>query len=214
MSKYTTTIKNLIDNDFDFGLQNYPIFDENYRATLNQNILYHYYEDEIGLETAELFKFYLNQRMNEIMPYYNTLYLKQPILVENIDKDVDLEERLSKQTSGTSTSQVSETTATMGTESSKNLFQDTPQGSIDTTSLENQAWATNVTFDNNSITNNVTDNTSGNGTESGTEAYIKTIVGNNGGKYTADILRDLRANLMNIDLMIIDDLEDLFMQVF
>lgn len=214
MSKYTLTIKDLIDNNFDFGLQDYPIFDENYRETLNNNILYHYYEDEIGFETPALFKLYLNQTMNEIMPYYNTLYLKQPILLENIDKDVDLEERLTRQTSGTSTSQVSETTATMGSENSKNLFQDTPQGSIDTTSLNNQTWATNVTFDSNSITNNVTDNTSGNGTESGTEAYIKTIVGNNGGKYTADILRDLKSYLMNIDLLVIDDLEDLFMQVF
>lgn len=211
MAKYTLTIKDLIDNNFDFQMTAYPIFDEEYRDTLNNKILGHYYMDEIGLETPALFRFYLNQTLSEIMPYYNTLYTKQPILVENIDKDVNLEERLTRQTSGTSTSQVSETTATMGTESSKNLFQDTPQGSIDTTSLDNQTWATNVTFDNNSITNNVTDNTSGNGTESGTEAYIKTIVGNNGGKYTADILRDLRNYLMNIDMMVIDDLKDLFM---
>lgn len=214
MSKYTTTIKNLIDNDFDFDLQKYPIFDENYRATLNQNILYHYYEDEIGLETPALFRFYLNQRMNEIMPYYNTLYLKQPLLLEYLDKDVNLEERLQKQTGSSTSSTVSSTSSSTGSENSKNLFQDTPQGSIDTTSLENQAWATNVTFDDNSTTNSTTDSSTGSGTENGTEAYIKTIIGNNGGKYTTDILRDLRANLMNIDLMIIDDLEDLFMQVF
>ena len=80
MSKYTITIKNLLDNGFDFGLKNYPIFDEKYRSTLNQNILYHYYESEIGLETPELFKFYLNQKLNEIMPYYNVLYEKQKSL--------------------------------------------------------------------------------------------------------------------------------------
>ena len=47
MAKYTITIKNLIDNNFDFQMTNYPIFDENYRETLNNNILYHYYENEI-----------------------------------------------------------------------------------------------------------------------------------------------------------------------
>ena len=74
MSRYTTTIKNLIDNNFDFGLQNYPIFDENYRSVLNKKILNHFYEEEIGFETANLFKFYLNNRMDEIMPKYNLLY--------------------------------------------------------------------------------------------------------------------------------------------
>ena len=28
MSKYTTTIKNLIDNNFDFQMTSYPIFDD------------------------------------------------------------------------------------------------------------------------------------------------------------------------------------------
>ena len=37
-----------IDNNFDFQMTEYPIFDENYRETLNHNILYHYYENEIG----------------------------------------------------------------------------------------------------------------------------------------------------------------------
>ena len=58
MSKYTITIRQLLKNNFDFGLNNYPIFDESYRSTLNQKILNHYYENEIGLETPELFKFY------------------------------------------------------------------------------------------------------------------------------------------------------------
>ena len=94
MSKYTITIKNLLDNGFDFGLNSYPIFDENYRNTLNQNILNHYYESEIGLETPALFKFYLNQKLNEIMPYYNVLYEKQKALLNNIEHNVNLTETL------------------------------------------------------------------------------------------------------------------------
>ena len=39
MAHYTVTIKTLLDNGFDFGLKNYPIFNEGYRSTLNQNIL-------------------------------------------------------------------------------------------------------------------------------------------------------------------------------
>lgn len=53
---------------------NYPIFDEAYRATLETMILKHYYMWEIGAETVGLFKLWLNERMNEIMPRYNLMY--------------------------------------------------------------------------------------------------------------------------------------------
>ena len=55
--------------DFDF-----PVFDENHRNTLCSKIIAHYYNDEIAYETVGLFKFNLRTKMNEIMPYYNTLY--------------------------------------------------------------------------------------------------------------------------------------------
>lgn len=55
--------------DFDF-----PIFDENYRSVLETKILKHYYTREIGAETVGLWKFWLETRLNEIMPYYNKLY--------------------------------------------------------------------------------------------------------------------------------------------
>ena len=56
---------------FDFY---YPIFDENYRAELENKILQHYYTQEIGLETVGLWKLKLRTKMREIMPYYNQLY--------------------------------------------------------------------------------------------------------------------------------------------
>ena len=91
MSKYTTELRYLIENDFDIGLKNYPIFDENYRALLNQKIINHYYFREIGMETAELFKRYLNTTMNEIMPYYNQLYKSELLEFNpfyNVDKTI------------------------------------------------------------------------------------------------------------------------------
>ena len=96
MAKYTVTIKSLIDNNFDFKMNNYPIFDENYRETLNNNILHHYYENEIGFETASLFRFYLNQKLNEIMPYYNELYKAQKKIIDEhlLLNNVNLTERL------------------------------------------------------------------------------------------------------------------------
>lgn len=212
MAKYTITIKTLIDNNFDFGLNNYPIFDENYRNTLNNNILYHYYENEIGFETASLFKFYLNQKLNEIMPYYNELYKTQKHLIDNelLLNNVNITENLN----GSNTTQTSSTSNSTnnGTSNNKNLFQDTPQGELSKTDIDNQTWATNLTLDKNQTSNTINDTSSSNG--SGTNNYIKTIIGNNGGKFNIDILNDIKNNLMNIDLMIINELNDLFMQIF
>ena len=89
MATYTTEIRRLVESHFDLGLKNYPIFDESYRQTLNDKSINHYYFREIGFETAGLFKFYLNQKMAEIMPYYNQLYKSQLLEFNpfyNVDK--------------------------------------------------------------------------------------------------------------------------------
>ena len=202
MAKYTTTIKTLIDNNFDFGLKSYPIFDENYRDTLNNNILNHYYENEIGFETANLFKFYLNQKLNEIMPYYNKLYDNQNKILNSMFDNVDIKEEFIRNTNTSANSNSNSNS------DSKNLFQDTPQGSLDFTELENQKWATNYNMSKGNI--NDTSNTTGNSDEN----YIKHITGNNGNKYKIEIINDIKNNLMNIDLMIINDLNELFMQIY
>ena len=54
-----------------------PMFkgeEEAHRALLLKKILLHYYSREIGYETVGLWKLKLNQKMIEIMPYYNQLY--------------------------------------------------------------------------------------------------------------------------------------------
>ena len=195
MSKYTISIKNLMKNHFDFGLQDYPIFDENYRQTLNENILYYYFEDEIGLETPELFKIYLNRTMNRIMPYYNNLYKAELSMIDdgvfnNVNyKEVsnrELESRTNSNTRG------------------KGLYQDTPQGQISMTEFEDQHYATNLTLNNNEDTSN------GNSVDN----YIRTITGNNGNRYPAEVLADIRKNLVNIDDLIINELSDLFMSIY
>lgn len=93
MAKYTTEIRSICEHyagltestgfeDVDEIIeksrnkifQNYPIFNESHRAELEHKILKHYYMREIGFETVGLFKLFLNERMAEIMPYYNKLY--------------------------------------------------------------------------------------------------------------------------------------------
>lgn len=81
-----TVISNARKKLFSF---NYPIFDEKYREHLESLICLHYYRREIGFETVGLFKLYLEQKMREIMPFYNQLY-KSELLEFNPFYDVDL----------------------------------------------------------------------------------------------------------------------------
>ena len=84
-----STVESVIENsrkkifDFDF-----PIYDESYRSVLETKILKRYYTREIGFETVALWKFWLNKRLNEIMPYYNQLY-KSTLLEFNPLYDAD-----------------------------------------------------------------------------------------------------------------------------
>ena len=75
MSAFTIPLKSVIElTGGDIGLDSYPIFEESYREGLNQKIIDHYWNREIGIENVEMFRFNLRRKMNEIMPYFNQLY--------------------------------------------------------------------------------------------------------------------------------------------
>lgn len=216
-SKYTAVIHNLREQGFDFGLNDYPIFDESYREKLNKKILDHYDFYEIGQETPYLFKLFLNRTMNEIMPYYNEIYKSIINYSENLLKNVNLQETLSRDTTseitGNSSSESSsESNSTSeSTDKYTSIFNNTPQGQILKNAIEEQDYATTLTQNkdvnsssqNSNISDNTTNQTSQNG--SGTENYTKNITGNNGAYLISDIIEKFRKNIVNVDLMIIED---------
>lgn len=85
-SKVNEVLDKSWDKIFDSG--DWEIYDEEYRPILCKKILKHFYTREIGAETAGLWKLWLNQRMAEIMPYYNQLY-KSTLLEFNPLYDTD-----------------------------------------------------------------------------------------------------------------------------
>ena len=82
-------INDIVESTASDIIGSYPIFDEQYRKVLDTKIIKHFYTREIGYETVSLWKFKLNTRMNEIMPYFNKLY-KSELLDFNPLYDVDL----------------------------------------------------------------------------------------------------------------------------
>lgn len=195
MSVYTTQLRFLIESGYDIGLNDYPIYDENHRAVLNQKIIDHYFMQEIGAETAGLFKFFLNRNMREIMPYYNQLYESAAIKFEPLS-GTDLVETLNENINTNSTAQ----NKGSGTNSGKNLFSETPQGLLQTGEIENENYLTNATLDSNTAT------TENNAQSDGKvqRGYTKNIKGS---QYhnPSELLLAYRKTILNIDEMIVND---------
>ena len=75
MAEYTMELRELVERHYPLALDRYPIFDENHRAVLNNKIIQHFWYREIWQETPDRFNRMLSRKMNEIMPYYNQLYV-------------------------------------------------------------------------------------------------------------------------------------------
>jgi len=140
---------------FDFD---YPIFDPDYKETLENKIISHFYTREIGLETVGLFKLHLKNKMREIMPYYNQLYESEKIKFDplvNIDYKNDVSEHTEGKSNGSS--ETSEGTRNANdTSSIRNVARD------DTTDFSDSSRAItgNTANDDSTVTNSgmTTDN--------------------------------------------------------
>ena len=217
MSKYTTTLYHLVQTGFNLGLKDYPIFDEEYRDTLNKEIIDYYLMFEIGQETPFLFRHYLNNKMQLIMPKYNIMFVAQSQILDNPLGNTNLKESFNRNIDGNNNGTITSdgNNTSNSTFNGKNLFQDTPQGTIIQKDIDAQDHASKLDL----IKNGTTDNTVLHSTNTSrderhtVEDYVKTIVGNNGRKYNAEIYLKLINDFKNIDQLIINELDDLFMGV-
>lgn len=231
MSKYTTELRficeslaGLLDsegyNSIDSILEkswdkifsfDFPIYDENYRKPLCIKILKNFYTREISEETFGLWKLRLDSKMNLIMPYYNQLYNSELIKFEPlIDVNTTTSHKLDKTGKTTGTNSTNTNSNIQAT--NKNLYSDTPQGSLQ--NVENETYLTNARLisDNQSNTNIANNNYSENITN--TDEYIENITGKSAGASYSKMLMEFRESFLNIDQQIIEELNPLFMLIW
>ena len=235
MSKYTTEVRFICETaagyDESKGQNNineiiaasrqsifnfdYPIYDQSYKSVLETKILKHYYTREIGFETVGLWKHFLDMRMNEIMPYYNKLYETEllefnPLYDYDLYRDRDVE----TEGSGTDTGTRTNVTNTESDSTRWSLYSDTPQGGL--TGVDNMTYLTNARKDTDNYSND-SDNTETRNLAtsfSNTEDYLEHVYGKTPNKTYAEMIMQYRESFLNIDMMIINDLNDLFMGVW
>lgn len=212
--------------DFDF-----PIFDPLYKLPLCKKIIEHYYTREIGEETYGLWHLRLRARMRDIMPYYNQLYKSAQLIFDPLtDTDVITTHTLTRgekseaETKGTNSGTSSGTgkNSTTETANREQDYSDTPQG--DSTGVLDKKYLTSVTVENNTGTTSGTQESSSQttGTSSGTEKrsansvddYVERVTGKRGGQSYSNLIAEFRETFINIDNMIIDELADLFINLW
>ena len=219
------------------ALGRYPIFDEAHRSVLNEKIIRHFWLREIGFETWGQFKWYLDMKMCEIMPYYNQLYESELIEFDplstrsmeyrelwNVDNTRDqLTDRDATSTTDTRGTSVSDGRTT---DADRVVFQDTPMSLLDNSSsptIHGLDYATTVTYDDDTATSHDDTQTTGNVNsttadnvkldEDKTEKGNRTRTEKGYDQPGADLLAKLRDTFLNIDLQIIGELETLFMGI-
>ena len=233
LSKYTTELRYILESNFDLGMNEYEIISEEYRVKLNKKILEHFYFHEIGFETVARFKHYLNSTLNEIMPKYNKIIQSEllevnPLLSFERRTTSNATEGVNNNTIRTSEISGKQTlnSSTGSTDTSQNdeseTFYDTPSGSLG--DIESSNYATNLTSRNNSGGNS--SETTGESTNTNSDEVNENITGTsevlkenviveNGFEIPlADLLEKYRNSLINVDLLVIHDLKDLFMQIY
>ena len=173
----------------------WPIFDEAYRLGLEEKILRHYYTREIGEETVGLWKLRLEDRLNLIMPKYNQLY-ESARLEFNPFYDVDYTRQGTNSGEGTSSGTASST--------GNNMHSDTPQNGLE--SVLSGEYLTDADVSNRESSSSSHNSNSG--------EFQESIKGKMPGASYSRLLKEYRQTFLNIDRMVIDELNDLFMGVW
>lgn len=191
---------------FDFY---YPFYNNSVqdKAKFEEQFIWHFLQSEIGFETYGWWKSRLKSLLTDIMPKYKRIWdIEQEQY--NMFDTVNMTRSKTASNEGDS-SGTSENTSTVTGENS-DAFSDTPQGGL--TGVINNNYLTNF--------RQIKDNTSNKSNSSNTsklkghEESAESWRGKESAEAYIDIVVKERENALNINVMIFNDCEKLFMGVF
>lgn len=197
MAIYTLELNQIIKSKIDIFTEDYPFYNDEYRKIFEDKFIRHFYFREIGVETIDRFLFNLNTKLIEIMPKYEHLYRTTTFIYDPI-LNYDVKESITREVVGENSSTLN---------SSNNGV----NKAFDTPITKNNNYKNSPSF----ISENDDNvNTSGKGTNKSNEVNTRRTSGNIGVMTTQDLIMKERQIIINIDMMILEECEDLFMQVY
>mgnify|MGYP000558121550 CR=1 FL=1 len=233
MSKYTTEVRYICESKsklpengyFTSGKKITPqdycaaamqeIFDESIvnmyadigHADVLTKILYHYYTREIAFETYYLWKTNMNRFMWEHFSEYKELYKTIDVQYDMFN-DVDIK----REHTGENASEISSSANNKSKQNDKSTqkFSDTPQGGLD--GLESDRYMSSAQISENESAGENNGNTASSG--KGNDHYVETVKGKQGSKNFSEMVIDYRKAIMNVDMRIINDISDMFFNLW
>ena len=207
MSKYTLELRYLYEDE-NFNLFDFPynLYNNDLKPWFEEKFYQHFMFYEIGFDTIGMFKQRLMSKLNDIYPYYKQLY-ETEIRTKGIDfmLNKDLKESYVRELTSNSNSNQESNVTSNGLSTAGQL---TP--SLIANSQKIDKFMDSAQKDNSSSNSTSIGESNGNSREE----YTLTSQGNIGITSSAELLTKWRETLLNIDLMIFDECNDLFMQIF
>ena len=208
MATYTLELFRVMEfRNGDIGLNDYPLFDESHRETLNNLITMTYLTREIGQESPDLFAYRMRAKMHQIMPYYNQLY-ESETLAFNAITNMKVKTTSNRESTGSESSDT--TVSTEGTNKSTSRAVNSVLPQVELSGVGQ--YATDMTD-----SNGGTQSTSSNDQLSQAENNVQEDVTSESEGYQGDpnaLLASHRDNMLNIDMTIVTELRGLFMTVW
>lgn len=206
------------------------IYDEDFTEKICKKILKNYYLREICCETFGRWALYMNNKFENIAPFYSELVSSTKLQFDPmINTDITETGNTNENKSSTLNSDVTKEGSTINNgnthaenvHNDENLHSDTPQSELEY--VETGRYITDADFKQGGFTNNATSNDNTTTTSSDNTKTNTSAIGNinnsvtkkgNNGENSSEMLLKYRKTILNIEQMIVDEFKDCFFIIY
>lgn len=211
-SKGYMTIDEIIDKSWNkIFPPSFEAFTPEYTPVLAKKILKWYYTREIGSETFGLFQLRLDAKLSVIMPYYNKIYSAFATDYDLL-KDTDIQTTHTRKTDGDSSASTNGTTNSSNTDKVTGRHSNTPQGGLD--GIESNRYLSSADITDSANKSASDSNLDGTSNFNTTEDFVERVVGKRTAMTYTGMISEYVEKLKNVDRMVINELDELFMQIW
>ena len=219
MANYTIELREITKNYNIFSEIKYPLYNENHKPDFEKKFIDYFFYREIAYETVGRFVHNLESILNIIHPYYEHLYKTMchdynPIENYNLIEKITEKNNISGVNSTNTNNKLTDTTTSTIESEGEEKSHDTPIKNTLTKYPSNVTTIDNTTRDktDKNILNDVLVN--GNSSSNSNKEHTRNTYGNIGVQTTQDMIKKERDIIINIDKLMFDELDKLFLQIW
>ena len=231
MANYTMEIREMMNQPLINGVFtfDYSFYSDNPmdKEEFEKLFVNYYYFREIGFDTPERFKVRLQAKLNLIMPYYRQLAMTEwdkvktaeqmmtsKNLTETTEHTQSIQGNSETQSNQTSSSNATQNTSSINESKASNLADGVSQSSLSDGYLTSSGKTEQTDNSQSEASGNANQNITGNNEQQLSEKTTFTSKGDVGIQTPAYAITEWRKVIININKMIIDECEDLFIKLY